>query len=86
MIKWKNIETAPKDGIEIILWTPEGVDIGRYEKAEKKEDSCYSIDHDEGWISLGCRSTLWGTSNREPQNQPTHWIPLPKPPEDIEND
>jgi hypothetical protein len=66
MSKWQDIETAPKDGTEI--WAYAG------EQARMK------------WIE-GSGYALWvwadeALSEIDPDPiQPTHWMPLPEPPE-----
>ena len=83
MSEWQPIETAPKDG-EVLLLTPEGVDIGEW-----KEACGPSIDdpgHDAGWV--GMRYAVPGVTGvhakslyfSEPIAQPTHWMPLPEAP------
>ena len=72
---WQPIETAPKDGTKIIVWTVhDEVEVSEwfrttgdeYVEAEgglyRKENKLYY----EGWNG----------------NKPTHWMPLPPPPTD----
>lgn len=83
-MEWRNIKTAPHDGTEVLIWTPDGIDISRY--SERKEDGLDDMGHDAGW--WGCAtSAVPGRSMgnpayfRDPECQPSHWMPLPKAPE-----
>jgi len=79
-MKWQPIETAPKDGTEIIL----GIKL-RWNKL--------SLDKHECRIGTGfyCAGAYWYKNdakiwrNRVGQNtlNPTHWMPLPQKPKDI---
>ena len=60
MSEWQPIETAPRDGTEILLWE-DGYILGSW-----VEEYGYFADPD---------GHLW--KNR----QPTHWMPLPAPPQ-----
>lgn len=73
---WQPIETAPRDGTGILVWTERGCfsvewngpSLPRFEQNE----SAYS----DGWyVDNGSRDLydLRGPS-------PTHWMPLPEPP------
>jgi hypothetical protein len=79
-MKWQPIETAPKDGSDILAYHEEGIDICRYE--ERQEDGIDEMGHDGGWF--GVRYSAPGRSFgnpkyfREAQGQPTHWMPLPE--------
>lgn len=85
---WQPIETAPKDGTEILLWTPCGVDVGWWTDLEP--DGCQEPGHNPGWWGFrgetapgGAKEHGFGGSDAwlwSPQNQPTHWMPLPRPP------
>lgn len=62
MTKWHPIETAPKDGRDVLLFTPSpfnGITIGSWGK----------------WIGG------WGDQDGDMYPDPTHWMPLPEPPE-----
>lgn len=63
MSNWRPIETAPRDGTEIILCNISGsLGIGSY---MPKQDS-WEITDDVWWDKC------------------SHWMPLPKPPEEDE--
>lgn len=68
--EWQPIETAPKDGTEIDLWTADG-SWGRIPDCKwrgKGEDACWYTRGDRGWDPVGGFVL-------------THWMPLPAPPE-----
>jgi hypothetical protein len=58
IVQWQPIETAPKDGIEILLGRADGsLTFGSWYKSRWVDDNLFHI--------------TW----------PTHWMPLPTPPE-----
>ena len=59
--EWQPIETAPKDGVFVLITDGDVVQIGYYE------------DHLMAWRSDAAQCRLW--------SDPTHWQPLPAPPE-----
>lgn len=59
--EWRPIETAPKDGVFVLITDGDVVQIGYYE------------DHLMAWRSDAAQCRLW--------SDPTHWQPLPAPPE-----
>jgi hypothetical protein len=67
MAEWQPIETAPRDSTTVLLW--ESLDDG-------DPAICVSIGSWEPsigfWIDFG-----WETV------YPTHWMPLPSPPEEV---
>jgi hypothetical protein len=70
MSEWQPIETAPKDGAEILLgfagekWIVQGRWVGDYKA------------RDGAWWALNNDPTdAWGG-----ELYPTHWMPLPSPP------
>jgi hypothetical protein len=68
---WQPIDTAPKDGTEILLLTGHGMKIGAW------YDDFYSKKPKPYW-------TWWDYSKIiMRRNQPTHWQPLPKMPSDL---
>ena len=71
---WQPIETAPKDGTDVLVYQ-------RYLKVEKwtnkKEYGFY--------IEVGCwERDTWRIRAFTPQygGNPTHWMPLPEPPKE----
>lgn len=82
--EWQPIETAPKDGTNIDLWLPSGINNGN------RWPSCFwgKPDHCCGEAGPYCDSDWHGA---EPgwvdgifsefiEKAPTHWLPIPKPP------
>lgn len=65
---WQPIETAPKNGTEVLV-------CRAYE-----DETVYAVAHYEGheWRDMG--DIGWGGMTGD-DNQPTHWQPLPEPPE-----
>lgn len=66
---WQSIETAPKDGSIVILSIPRkirSVYFGKWTKYIKTAE----------WTCEGLHYNL------NKKYQPTHWMPLPKPPEE----
>lgn len=73
MNSWLPIESAPRGGEDIILFTPEsdigyfwGIHIGHFHMDHEDESMWLVADDGDG---------LWTTN-------PTHWQPLPAPPAD----
>lgn len=84
-MNWQPIETAPKDGTEII-----GVFFRRYDGVE--QPTIYG-PWTMAWDGRKWRSSWdgqevisymddFGTQYKEPDIDPTHWQPVPKPPLD----
>ena len=78
--KWQTIETAPKDGKNIIGFTGHGVEVVRWCDWNGRE---YAPG--DGWIGVEQDSTCLTPNYRreKAQHQPTHWMPLPNPPNDV---
>lgn len=75
---WQPIETAPKDYTEILLWQPNSnVYTGRYFSDGLRLR--YGM-FGEGWY--------WAGYSEKPTGpvQPTHWMPLPAPPQPKDED
>jgi hypothetical protein len=68
MNEWQPIETAPKDGSNIILANSGRVAFGKYLDNSKTRWPW------EGWITP---DGPWGGRATKPA---THWMPLPPPP------
>ena len=85
--EWMPIETAPKDGSDILLWTSDQVVHQGFWDANttnfyKSQEGWASYDPDNAkgeWISLSGpdddRRMYCGMT-------PTHWMSLPSPPKD----
>lgn len=70
MTEWQPIETAPKDGTNIILCQGARVTAGEWYSDRGDEDR----DGWEGWMSQD-----GGFADDDP---PEYWMPLPAPPSD----
>ena len=71
--QWQPIETAPKDGTEVILWVPfKGIAInGHYgEVSDGDWESGYRT-----WMEWLIADELW--FQEDPSQAPSHWMPLP---------
>ena len=72
MSEWQPIETAPKDGEEVLLWL--GAPWCRVEKA-------LWFNPWKAWVTEapgdGADTERYGIGSLVP----THWMPLPQPPE-----
>lgn len=68
MMEWQPIETAPKDGTEIIVYT-----------ATKRITTAWFCEETKLWPHDEVYS-----EDGEPCNVgwPTHWMPLPEPPKE----
>jgi len=72
---WQPIETAPKDGTDVLLARKDGVDIGSWQEAQPDGfESGVIVDPGlpEGWYGYLGFSPF--------DDPPTHWMPLPVPP------
>lgn len=80
---WEPIETAPKDGTEIVLYCPkQGAYIGKYMTVEEDIRSPYRSFW-EGYETKFEPKLLWYhgcgqcCNEIEERPKPTHWAPLP---------
>jgi uncharacterized protein DUF551 len=88
-MNWEPIETAPKDGTDVILFDGFAVSVGAYEddmsyedflticgdgEGEKEWRKYIKDEPGQGWIS---HETISGDCVLM---EPTHWMPLPSPP------
>lgn len=72
MSEWRKIETAPKDGRDVLLYSEIWEEtLGAVQIA--------SWDRDEGWIFQSALD-IDGLDDDVADYGPTHWMPLPPPP------
>ncbi len=78
---WQPIETVPRDGTEVITicmrddppcYEIDSWYVGKTDKYTERPDGLYEKRDEE-----------WGTWSQN-GHRATHWMPLPKPPTDIE--
>lgn len=76
-MEWQPIETAPRDGTYIILYSPKEISICAWKlwnKARLKyEEDQYT------WLRYYGNSIFYYFWD-EKSIKPTHWMPLPEPP------
>lgn len=79
-MKWNPIETAPRDGTEIDVWS----DGRRYPDAAWARPDGAPVDY-KAWCFLDAEvnrcDVSWYITEIKPE--PTHWMPLPPPPVDV---
>jgi len=90
-MNWQPIETAPKDGRKIFIYRHGWEEAPIAIWGEHPDNPVVSHDHKEvymsGWISdswamHGLEEGFIGwDEDIEDRNMPTHWMPLPEPPE-----
>lgn len=83
MSEWQPIETAPKDGTEIIAIYC--CDYGYQEKPTVYGPWTVSFLMGKWMASWGNSTVIesegyWGSDYKVPDIDPTHWQPLPPPP------
>lgn len=70
---WQPIETAPMDGTPILLYKPNEKRMGQYIVAGY---------WNELWLSCGGRGLAYFSHlDQRDYGHPTHWQPLPEPPD-----
>lgn len=72
MSEWQPIETAPKDGSQVLLYGP-----SKWLSTTATKTHSIGI----GWFSTMFGQNKWITGATE---TPTHWMPLPPPPQYLE--
>jgi hypothetical protein len=77
-MNWQPIETAPKDGEEVILRHGSRVGSACWVEwpATYEPDGCLIDEGGESW-SIGHDGDSW-----DDEKAPTHWMPLPEPPKE----
>jgi hypothetical protein len=89
MMEWQKIETAPKDGTEILGYRDDaGVILMRWTAPiyfcteNERRDLSDSCAHAEDWFY----SDFIAGGRMEGSEVPTHWMPLPDSPENTDID
>ena len=71
--RWQTIETAPKDGTEILAYRRDaGVFTCLFTSEAKQLGPDYYADDEDRWFTVGGEDIN--------DDMPTHWQPLPAPP------
>ncbi len=71
MSEWQPIETAPKDGTEILAYV-----------VQEPDDYTDAVGAPEGWANVDIgRFDMFGEWAGQWAGVPTHWMPLPDPPQ-----
>lgn len=73
-MEWQPIETAPRDGTNILIYVPRAAEAG---------DMATVHWHARGWhASDGAWVSTYGEVGHDEwyASDPTHWMPLPPPP------
>ena len=75
---WQPIESAPRCGEPVLLYKPDERMVGPYTAAGYWGSWPGEPD---GWIAVGGKPLgYFSQVTHSRQGDPTHWMPLPKPP------
>ena len=81
MNDWQPIETAPKDGTEILIWREDcGTMVGRYACAASflSDQEQEKLDEESLWADDWWYAASVSGGRLEGREVPTHWMPLPQ--------
>lgn len=76
---WQPIETAPKDGTKVLLTNGSWVETARWANCDERFEG-----ENWQWLLVDCEDGYYNVT-AEP-NEPTHWMPLPEPPKEIQDE
>lgn len=76
MSEWQLIDTAPKDGSEVCL----GVFLSWGEQSKERDNPLIGngFYHTGAWF---WKNGVWRNRLAQYLHKPTHWMPMPEPPE-----
>lgn len=78
MSEWQPIETAPKDGTQILLYcnyySSSNIEIGSFRNDDNDKEG-----EEKGWFDNSYDDFSCGYASTP--LAPTHWMPLPDPPQ-----
>ena len=83
MSKWYPIETAPRDGVEVMLYGEQIVrearrnGLSEASRSDSITQAHWNKHKEKWWTHIGSEKTIVHIY------KPTHWMPLPKPPEEV---
>ena len=84
MTEWQRIETAPKDGSEVLVYRADaGVMVAQYGAMDifgLSDREAEQIEEDHFWFESWWSNSFYGAHRMEGDEAPTHWMPLPDPP------
>jgi hypothetical protein len=83
MSEWQPIETAPKDGTDLLLawnWRGRYVSIGKWARVNYLDWDTDRVVDSECWVQWESLNSIVDTCVLVGPNAPTHWMPLPEPP------
>ncbi len=83
MTEWQDIETAPRDGTEILVWRSDaGVFLARYTSMDVFLTAGELEDYDDAdiYIEDWFYADFVQGGRLDKSEAPTHWMPLPEPP------
>lgn len=83
-MEWQPIETAPRDGSQLLLMTTRGHSIGAWNSRPRGPGISGGIQS-PGWVAYTDGYEIddagWDTGTDYVKSiDPTHWMPLPPPP------
>ncbi|MCU7840848.1 MAG: DUF551 domain-containing protein [Candidatus Thiodiazotropha sp. (ex Troendleina suluensis)] len=86
--KWQPIDTAPKNGTEILAWRDDaGVMLVRYispieflTESELEREIKHGLSEDDAETDDWFFADFVSGGRLEGSEEPTHWMPLPEPP------
>jgi hypothetical protein len=78
---WQPIDTAPKDGTDILVWCgPSGDPLWGIAHWSEAIDPAYFANDPEGAAKNRDGWMMWHQHDIHTHDWPTHWTPLPPPP------
>lgn len=79
MAEWRPIESAPKDGTEVLLFIPgRRAELGWWYESQEYAYGKLKRKTEKWMWGSGMQGILSMTGDAPPE--PTHWMPLPEPP------
>lgn len=75
-MEWQPIETAPRESVRILV-----VSSGRVYCVRWKEEAEHGQTSEKGpgWQLFQCEDSFYSVALEK--DEPTHWMPLPEPPQ-----